>query len=125
MDNWQFSDVGLVARDVATLFADDLSFDSVGFEDPFLRFATKKRTFEVRLNQTHSWHDPVTIVNVLNSILDENSDSPKRLYCFDMAHDWCFVTIAYLDPDFVKQLGKSYAIYPFDTKRVRLKSADN
>ena len=104
------------------LFADDFPFDSVRFEDPHLRFATSKRVFEVALVDSGDWYDPVAIADVLNSILAEHSDSPKRLYCFDMADEpYYVITIAYLDPSFVEDLGETYAVYPMDTRRVRQK----
>ena len=121
-DEWAFESLGFKARNMTKLFAEDFPFDSVSFEDPHLRFATSKRVFEVALINSGDWYDPVAIADVLNSILAEHSDSPKRLYCFDMADEpYYAITIAYLDPSFVEDLGESYAVYPMETRRVRQK----
>ena len=121
VNDYGFDQVGLVAREMSSLIADDLPFESVGFENPHLRFAAKHHVFEVALLESHSWYDPVAIADVLNSILDKHSKSPKRLYCFDMEYDWSYVTIAYLDESFVTELGETYAVYPYEAKRVRQK----
>ena len=113
-----FDDVGNLAREICQLIVDDMPFESVSFENPHLRFAAKKQVFEVDLVQSHSWYDPVAIVDVVNSILDEHSKSPRRLHCFDMGEDWQYVTIAYLDKPFLDELGATYAVYPMKTKRI-------
>ena len=125
IDDWGFESVGVVARDITGLIVDDLPFESVSFESPHLRFAAEDYVFEVDLIETHSWYDPVAITDVLNSILDNHSESPRRLYCFQMDYDWNYLTIAYLDAPFVKELGEMYAIYPLNTKRVRQKQPAN
>ena len=119
VDDYGFEGVGFLARDMAQLIVDDMPFESVSFEDPHLRFAAKNCVYEVDLFDTGSWYDPVAISDVLNSILDRHSKSPRRLYCFDMNYDWRYVTIAYLDKPFLDELGETYAVYPLKTKRIR------
>ena len=123
VDEHGFDEVGNLAREISRLIVDDMPFESVGFENPHLRFAAKNGVFEVDLFESHSWYDPVAIVDVLNSILDRHSKSPRRLYCFDMAYDWCYVTIAYLDQPLLDKLGETYAVYPLKTNRIRQKPA--
>ncbi len=123
--DYGFEYVGVLARDMTQLIVDDMPFESVSFEDPHLRFAAKNCVYEVDLFETGSWYDPVAIVDVLNSILDKHSKSPRRLYCFDMNYDWSYVTIAYLDKPFLDELGETYAVYPLKTKRIRQKPANS
>ena len=125
VDDYGFEGVGFLARDMAQLTVDDMPFESVSFEDPHLRFAAKNCVYEVDLFDTGSWYDPVAISDVLNSILDRHSKSPRRLYCFDMNYDWRYVTIAYLVKPFLDELGETYAVYPLKTKRIRLAPANS
>lgn len=73
-----------------------------------LRIAWDDRVFEFPVDENNTWYDPVTLTDVLNTLVEKYGHTSKRFYVFQSDLSSLFVHVAFLEPPLAKQLVEKF-----------------